>query len=70
MLAEREKHYPRQTSLATAVANITKPVTKNNFGPSIIVLELSVADNSGSVPNTQSYVEIELKSCQNVAFCF
>ena len=24
----------RLTSLATAVANITKPVTKNNFGPS------------------------------------
>ena len=37
MLAERDKHYPSrsgQTSLATAVTNITKAVTKNNFGPS------------------------------------
>ena len=37
MLAERDKHYPSrsgQTSLATAVTNITKPVTKNDFGPS------------------------------------
>ena len=35
--AERDKHYPSrsgQTSLATAVTNITEPVTKNNFGPS------------------------------------
>ena len=32
-----DKHYPSrsgQTSLAAAVTNITKPVTKNNFGPS------------------------------------
>ena len=38
MFAERDKHYSRrsgQTSLATAVTNITKPVTKINFGPSI-----------------------------------
>ena len=38
MFAECDKHYPSmsgQTSLATAVANITKPVTENNFGPSI-----------------------------------
>ena len=38
MFAERDKHYPSrsgQTSLATAVAHFTKPVTKNNFGPSI-----------------------------------
>ena len=37
MFAERDKHYPSrsgQTSLATAVTNITKPGTKNNFGPS------------------------------------
>ena len=37
MFAERDKHYPSrsgQTTLATAVANITKPVTKINFGPS------------------------------------
>ena len=37
LFAERDKHHPsrsRQTSLATAVVNITKPVTKNNFGPS------------------------------------
>ena len=37
MFAERDKHYPSrsgQTSLATAVTNITKPVTKNNFVPS------------------------------------
>ena len=39
MLAVSDKHYPsrsKQTSLATAVTNITKPVTKNNFGPSIL----------------------------------
>ena len=37
MLAEYDKHYPTssgQTSLARAVTKITKPVTKNNFGPS------------------------------------
>ena len=37
--AEHDKHYPSrsgQTSLATAVANITKPVKKNNFGPSML----------------------------------
>ena len=37
MFAERDKHYPsrsRQTSLATAVTNFTKPVTNINFGPS------------------------------------
>ena len=37
MFAERDKHYPSrfgQTSLATAGTNITKPLTKNNFGPS------------------------------------
>ena len=39
MFAECEKHYPsrsKQVSLATAVTNITKPVTKNNFGPSTV----------------------------------
>ena len=38
MPAERDKHYPSrsgQTTLATAVTNITKPVTKTNFGSSI-----------------------------------
>ena len=37
MFAEHVKHYPSrsgQNSQATAVKNITKPVTKNNFGPS------------------------------------
>ena len=37
MFAERDKYYPSrsgQTSLVTAVTNITKPVTKINFGPS------------------------------------
>ena len=37
MFAEYDKHYPSrfmQTSQATAVTNITKPVKKNNFGPS------------------------------------
>ena len=37
MFARRDKHYPcrsGQTSLATAVAKFTKPVTKNYFGPS------------------------------------
>ena len=36
MFAKREKHYPGrsgQTSLATAVTNITKPVKKINSGP-------------------------------------
>ena len=36
MFAERDKHYPGRsgpTSLATAVTNITKSVTKNDFGP-------------------------------------
>ena len=43
MFAERDKHYPSrsgQSSLATAVTNITKPVTKNNFGPSTYVKKL------------------------------
>ena len=37
MFAKYNKHYPSrsgQTSLATAVTNITKPVTKKYFGPS------------------------------------
>ena len=37
MFAERDKHYPSRsgsTSLATAVTNITKPVTKINIEPS------------------------------------
>ena len=37
MFAKHDKHYPSrsgQTSLATAVANITKPVTKIHSGPS------------------------------------
>ena len=37
MFAEHDKHYTSRsgkTSLATAVTNITIPVTKNNFGPS------------------------------------
>ena len=37
MFAKRDKHYPSrsgQTSLATAVINFTKPVTKINSGPS------------------------------------
>ena len=36
MYAEHDKHYPSrsgQTSIATAVANITKPVTKIDSGP-------------------------------------
>ena len=40
MFAEGDKYYPSrsgQTSLATAVKNITKPVTKNNFGPSTLL---------------------------------
>ena len=39
MFAERDKHHPSrsgQTSLAAALTNITKPVTKNNFGPSTV----------------------------------
>ena len=38
MFADRDKHYPSrsgQTNLATAVTNITKPLTKINFGPGI-----------------------------------
>ena len=37
MFVKRDKHYPSrsgQTSLATAVTNFTKPVTKINFRPS------------------------------------
>ena len=37
LFAKGDKHYPSrsgQTTLATAVTNITKPVTNNNFGPS------------------------------------
>ena len=44
IFAERDKHYPSrsgQTSLATAVPNFTKPVTKNNFGPSILWVQTS-----------------------------
>ena len=40
MFAERDKHYPSRsgkTSLVTAVTNITKPVTKINFGPSTLM---------------------------------
>ena len=36
MSAKRDKHYPsrsRQTNLATAVTNFSKPVTKINSGP-------------------------------------
>ena len=39
MFAERDKHYPRrseQTSLASAVTNITKSVAKINSGPSTL----------------------------------
>ena len=39
MFAERDKHYPSrfgQTSLATAITNITKPVTKIYSGISIL----------------------------------
>ena len=39
--AELDKHYPSrsgQTSLTAAETNITNPVTKNNFGPSIVRL--------------------------------
>ena len=43
MFAERDKHYPGRsgpTSLATAVTNITKSVTKINFWPSMSYLGL------------------------------
>ena len=39
MFAECDKHYPSrcgQAILATAITKFTKPVTKNNFGPSTI----------------------------------
>ena len=42
MLAECDKHYPirsGQTTLATAVTNFTKPVTKINCGPSILKMK-------------------------------
>ena len=57
MFVERDKHYPRrsgQTSLATAVANITKHVTKNNFGPSILMshhVQLRLARRRGKKSN-------------------
>ena len=40
MFAKRDKHYPSrsgQTSLATAVTDFTKPVTKINSGPSTCI---------------------------------
>ena len=40
MFARRNKHYPcrsRQTSLAAVEENFTKPVAKNNFGPSALL---------------------------------
>ena len=40
MFAESDEHYPSrtgQTSLATAVSKMRKPVTKINFGPSSFV---------------------------------
>ena len=41
MFAKRDKHYPGrsgQTSVATAVTNITEPVTKMNSGPSTLTV--------------------------------
>ena len=55
MFAERDKHYPSrpgQTSLATAVANITKPVTKNNFGPSTSGLICLVRNSTATLITT------------------
>ena len=51
MFAERDKHYPSrsgQTSLVTAVANITKPVTNINSGPSSSLLPTHRLQNYGS----------------------
>ena len=51
MFAERDKHYPSrsgQTSLATAVANITKLVTKNNFKPSRVSDRIPIKSGSKS----------------------
>ena len=44
MFAECDKHYPSrsgQTSLATAVTNITKPVTNINFMPGTVLVDNS-----------------------------
>ena len=60
MFAERDKHYPSrsgQGSLATAITNIIKPVTKNNFGPSnvlasqCLVLAILVGETEVFFPN-------------------
>ena len=43
MFAKPDKHFPSmsgQTSIATAVTNFTKSVTKINFGPGIWLVRL------------------------------
>ena len=52
--SKRDKHYPNRfglTSLATAGTNITKPVTKNNFGPSTFQVDWS----DGGVHKSKKY---------------
>ena len=48
MFAKRDKHNSsrsQQTSLATAVTNFTKPVTKINLGPIIIMMCLQTMNS-------------------------
>ena len=55
--AKRDKHYPNRfglTSLATAGTNITKPVTKNNFGPSTFQVDWS----DGGVHKSKNFADV------------
>ena len=55
MFAKRDKHYPSrsgQTSLATTVTKVTKPVRQKNFGPSTYLhLTLSAPIRTALYPN-------------------
>ena len=63
MFAKCDKHYPsrsRQTSLARAVINFTKPVTKNNFGPSTGINTMSALRPGGCVSPNDDVVRLAL----------
>ena len=54
MFSKRDKHYlsrSGQTSLATAVTNITKPVTKIDFGPSTMPTIVTTDPKGSSIEN-------------------
>ena len=70
MFAERDKHYPSrsgQTSLATSVTKFTKPVTKNNFGPSTVHVNDLLQQSVRSTPSQSSYpVPLILSWCLQI----